>query len=384
MIPYGKQNISEEDIAAVVEVLRSDFITQGPKVPAFEQALANYCGAKHAIATNSATSALHIACLALKVGKGDSVWTSPISFVASANCALYCGAEIDFVDIDINSANISIETLSAKLASAKRTNTLPKVIIVVHLAGQSCLMAGIKVLADNYGVALIEDASHAVGAKYLGQPVGCGQYSDITIFSFHPVKIITTAEGGLALTNNEHLADKLKLLRSHGITSDPTIMTEESHGPWYYQQIALGFNYRMTELQAALGLSQLNRLDEFVMKRNAIAKTYDEAFANTQLTPLIPTSENLSAYHLYIVLLPTDSAQTHKAVISQLRENDICGHLHYIPIHLQPYYKALGFNAGDFPIAEHYYQRAVSLPLFPDLTKKEQQKVITTIKRLIE
>ena len=384
MIPYGKQKISEEDIAAVVEVLRSDFITQGSKVPAFEQAMAGYCGAEYSVATNSATSALHIACLALGVGKSDSVWTSPISFVASANCALYCGAEVDFVDIDINSANMSVEALSAKLANAKRENTLPKVIIVVHLAGQSCLMAEIKTLADNYGVAIIEDASHAVGAKYKDQPVGCGKYSDITIFSFHPVKIITTAEGGLALTNNNDLAEKMRRLRSHGITSDPAMMTEESHGPWYYQQISLGFNYRMTELQAALGLSQLKRLDGFVLKRNALAKIYNDAFASTQLTPLIPANKSLSSYHLYIVLLPTDNIKTHKKVICQLRENGICGHLHYIPIHLQPYYKTLGFNPGYLPIAEHYYQRAISLPLHPELTKQEQQKVINTLKRLIE
>ena len=383
MIPYGKQSISEDDINAVVEVLRSDFITQGPKVPAFENALANYCGAEHAVATNSATSALHIACLALDVGKGDIVWTSPVSFVASSNCALYCGAGVDFIDIDINSGNLSLTELKQKLIKAEQAQCLPKVVIAVHLAGQSCLMAEIKLLAEQYDFSIIEDASHAVGGQYQGKAIGCGQFSDISVFSFHPVKIITSAEGGMALTNNAELADKLRLLRSHGIVSEQKHMTEASHGPWYYQQIALGFNYRMTELQAALGLSQLNRLDEFVDKRNALAKKYDDAFADSSLSLLRPHGDNVSAYHLYIVLLAERDAKNHKSIIEQLRAKGICAHVHYIPIHLQPYYQELGFNPGDFPVAEQYYQRAISLPLFPDLSIDEQNTVIRALKEVL-
>jgi UDP-4-amino-4,6-dideoxy-N-acetyl-beta-L-altrosamine transaminase len=384
MIPYGKQDISEEDIAAVVEVLRSDFLTQGPKVPEFEQAVANYCGAKHAIATNSATSALHIACLALNVGKGDIVWTSPISFVASANCALYCNADIDFVDIDINSGNISLDSLKAKLIKAQLIHLLPKVLIVVHLAGQSALMSEIKQLAKQYNFALIEDASHATGGKYQGNTIGCGKFSDITIFSFHPVKIITSAEGGMALTNNTEIAHKIRLLRSHGIVSDQNLMNEESHGPWYYQQLELGFNYRMTDLQAALGLSQLKRLDEFIDKRNILAQVYNQAFSDTAITPLLPHNDTLSAYHLYVILLPEKNAIKHKNTVLALREAGICAHVHYIPIHLQPYYANLGFNKGDFPIAEQYYQRAITLPLFPLLTSSEQQYIIDTLIKLVE
>ena len=392
MIPYGKQNISEEDIAAVVEVLRSDFITQGPKVPEFEQAIARHCKNKNgqiplAVATNSATSALHIACLALEVGKDDLVWTSPVSFVASANCALYCGAAIDFVDIDITTGNISTQTLANKLALAKETNNLPKVVIVVHLAGQSCDMRVIKALSEQYQFAVIEDASHAVGANYQQHKVGSCQYSNITIFSFHPVKIITSAEGGMALTNDVGLANKMRSLRSHGITSDVELMTEESHGPWYYQQTVLGFNYRMTELQAALGVSQTKRLDEFVKRRNQLAKVYDQAFANTGLTSLTPDIDTYSAYHLYIVLLPKYEQgvqkAAHKAIITALRAKNICAHVHYIPIHLQPYYQqknnGLAFKEGDFPVAEEYYQRAISLPLFPKLSKGEQEYVIDTV-----
>jgi UDP-4-amino-4,6-dideoxy-N-acetyl-beta-L-altrosamine transaminase len=384
MIPYGKQDISEEDIAAVVEVLRSDFLTQGPKVPEFEQAIANYCGAEYAVATNSATSALHIACLALNLGKDDIVWTSPISFVASANCALYCQAIIDFVDIDINSGNISIDSLKAKLKQAKLTRSLPKILIIVHLAGQSCLMYEIQQLAIQYNVVLIEDASHAIGGKYQGDTIGCGRFSDITIFSFHPVKIITSAEGGMALTNNVEIAKKLRLLRSHGIVSDQNLMREESHGPWYYQQLELGFNYRMTDMQAALGLSQLKRLDEFIDKRNALAKVYNQEFRDSVITPLLPHNDTISAYHLYVILLPEKNAIKHKNTVVTLREAGICAHVHYIPIHLQPYYTNLGFNKGDFPIAEQYYQRAITLPLFPLLTSREQQYIIDTLIKLVE
>jgi len=397
MLPYGKQDINDDDIAAVVEVLKSDFITQGPKVPEFEQAIAHHCNNEKAlqtpfaVAVNSATSALHIACLALEVGKGDSVWTSPISFVASANCALYCGATIDFVDIDITTGNMSCQALREKLILAKETNRLPKVVIVVHLAGQSCDMQTIKALSDEYQFAIIEDASHAVGGSYHQHKIGSCQFSDITVFSFHPVKIITSAEGGMALTNNVGLANKMRSLRSHGITNAPEHMTEESHGPWYYQQITLGFNYRMTELQAALGINQIKRLDEFVARRNEIAENYHKAFDKTNLTSLTPNSDTYSAYHLYIILLPkyeqdkqkvSQKAQ-HKAMITALRKRNICAHVHYIPIHLQPYYQddkhGLAFKEGDFPVAEQYYNRAISLPLYPQLSKDEQAYIIDTV-----
>lgn len=384
MIPYGKQDISDDDIQSVVKVLKSDYITQGPVVAKFEEAIASQCNVKYAIACNSATSALHIACLALGVGKGDIVWTSTISFVASSNCALYCGASVDFVDIDINTGNISLEALAEKLAQAHKNNTLPKAIILVHLAGQSCQMNRIKQITQQYDIALIEDASHAIGARYQGYPVGSCQFSDITIFSFHPVKIITSAEGGMAVTNNQELARKMQRLRSHGITNSHEEMTEPSHGPWYYQQIELGFNYRMTELQAALGLSQSDKLAKFVEQRNNLAGYYDQAFKDTAITPLVPKSDAYSAYHLYIVLLPNLDKNKHKQVICALREHNIFAHVHYIPIHTQPYYQDLGFNLGDFPVAEEYYSRAISLPLFPQLTVKEQDYIIETLLNVIK
>lgn len=383
MIPYGKQHISQADIDAVIGVLKSDFITQGPKVPEFEKAVAKKCHAEFAVATNSATSALHIACLAFDLKKGDMLWTSPISFVASSNCALYCGAAVDFVDIDLKTGNISMPALKEKLVLAEQNNCLPKIIIAVHLAGQSCDMKTLRMLTEQYNIALIEDASHAIGGRYNDVAIGSCQYSDITIFSFHPVKIITSAEGGIALTNQAQLAEKLTLLRSHGIVSDERKMTEPSHGPWYYQQIALGFNYRMTDIQAALGISQLNQLDNFVTQRNKLAKVYDQAFAQTTLSPLTPNEQYYSAYHLYIVLLPEANAERHKRIIEQLRAADICAHVHYIPIHMQPYYQAQGFKQGDFPQAETYYQRAVTLPLYPNLSTKDQQYIIDTLKKLL-
>ena len=379
VIPYGKQSISQDDIEAVVDVLKSDWLTQGPKVPAFEQAIADYCGVEFACATNSATSALHIACLALGVGKSDIVWTSPISFVASANCALYCGAKVDFVDIDLDTGNMSPSALEQKLISAKKTDSLPKVVIPVHLAGQSCDMQAIYQLATKYDFKIIEDASHAIGAKYFDKPVGNCEFSDICVFSFHPVKIITSAEGGMAVTNNEELAKLLKRLRSHGITSDPDEMTELSHGPWYYQQIDLGFNYRMTELQAALGLSQLKELDQFVAERNKLANIYTNEFKNLPISHLHQSSQSYSNYHLYIIRLTGDAVKKHKELICSLREHDITSHLHYIPIHIQPYYQALGFKKSDFPNAIEYYHSALTIPLHPKLTNFEQDYIIKTI-----
>ncbi|NMP03406.1 UDP-4-amino-4,6-dideoxy-N-acetyl-beta-L-altrosamine transaminase [Pseudoalteromonas arctica] len=383
MIPYGKQSISQDDIDAVVDVLKSDWLTQGPKVPEFESAISNYCGAQHACATNSATSALHIACLALGVAKNDSVWTSPISFVASANCALYCGATIDFVDIDLETGNMSVNALENKLKAAKENNCLPKVVIPVHLAGQSCNMQAIHKLALKYDFKIIEDASHAIGAKYLGKQVGCCEFSDITVFSFHPVKIITSAEGGMAVTNVQKLAKRLKRLRSHGITSDPAEMTEPSHGPWYYQQIELGFNYRMTDLQAALGLSQLNEMNSFIIKRNELAGIYNDNLTHSNLIHLKQSVNHYSSYHLYIMRLVNSDSKHHKSVICHMRESGINAHVHYIPIHLQPYYKSLGFKLGDYPNAERFYNQAITLPLHPTLAPEQQDKVIQTLKNYL-
>ncbi|WP_016834345.1 UDP-4-amino-4,6-dideoxy-N-acetyl-beta-L-altrosamine transaminase [Herbaspirillum lusitanum] len=376
-IPYGRQDISEADIDAVVNVLRSDFLTQGPVVPAFESAVAAHCGAAYAIAVNSATSALHIACLALGVGAGDLVWTTPITFVASANCARYCGAEVDFVDIDAVTYNLSVDRLEEKLIRAEAAGRLPKVVIPVHLCGQPCDMQGIHALSKKYGFRIIEDASHAIGGRYKEEPIGNCRYSDITVFSFHPVKIITTGEGGMAVTNHRQLAIHMARLRSHGITRDPAEMTHAPDGPWYYQQIELGFNYRMTDIQAALGLSQMQRLNEFVAKRHELARTYDELLKDRPVTTPLQHEDGYSGLHLYVIRLKLDAIHaTHREVFERLRVSGIGVNLHYIPVYRQPYFEQQGFDPADFPEAEKYYAEAITLPMFPALTHAQQVEVV--------
>lgn len=377
MIPYGRQIISEADLKAVEGVLRSDYLTQGPAVPAFEQAVSARVGASHAIAVNSATSALHIACAALGLQPGDLLWTSPITFVASANCGRYCGADVDFVDIDPDTFNICPDALAEKLEHAARAGRLPKIIVAVHMCGQSPDMMRIAGLARTHDVKLIEDASHAIGADYLGQPVGNCAHSDITVFSFHPVKIITTAEGGMALTNNAELAAQMARLRSHGITRAPALMTHAPDGPWYYQQLDLGWNYRMTEMQAALGLSQMDQLDAFIARRRALADAYDDLLADLPLRCPGRTKEADSSWHLYVIRL--DNPTVHRATFEALRANGIGVNLHYIPVHLQPYYRGLGFAPGDFPTSEDYYARAISIPLHAGLTDDEQARVVAAL-----
>ena len=383
-IPYGKQNINQADVDAVVDVLKSDFLTQGPQVPAFEKSVAQLVGAQYALAVNSATSALHIACLALGLGKGDVLWTSPITFVASSNCALYCGADVDFVDVDSQTYNMSISALKLKLEQAKKDNKLPKIVVPVHLCGQPCDMAEIYALSQEYGFKIIEDASHAIGGKYQGTYVGAGQYSDITIFSFHPVKIVTTAEGGMALTNDAKLAQKMDLLRSHGVTRNQDLMSKEPEGPWYYQQVDLGFNYRMTELQAALGISQMHRLEQFVAKRHDIAKVYNQILQNLPVVLPYQLSETYSGLHLYVIRLKLDEiSKTRKEVFELLREKGIGVNVHYIPVHTQPYYENLGFKQGDFPEAESYYASAISLPMYPDLTQPQIDYIYQSLKEIL-
>jgi UDP-4-amino-4,6-dideoxy-N-acetyl-beta-L-altrosamine transaminase len=382
-IPYGRQDISAEDIQAVVEVLKSDWLTQGPTIDEFERAVADYCGAKYAVAVNSATSALHIAALAAELKSGDILWTTPNTFVASANCGRYCGATVDFVDIDNRSYNICADKLEHKLAAAKAKRALPKVVVPVHFAGQSCEMDKIWSLAKQYGFNVIEDASHAIGGKYKGSKIGSCQFSDMTVFSFHPVKIVTTAEGGMVLTNREDLYEKLVLSRSHGITRRPELMNEASHGPWYYQMLELGFNYRMTDLQAALGISQMKRLDEFVDKRRVIAKRYDQELAGLPLVLPWQHPNTFSAYHLYVICLNQADEDQHKRIFEELRAAGIGVNLHYIPVHTQPYYRNLGFKVGDFPAAEAYYKSAISIPMYAALKREDQQYVIDKIKEVL-
>lgn len=381
MIRYGQQDITQEDIDAVVAVLRSVNLTQGPSISQFEQAVIEQTGAKHAVAVNSATSALHIACLALDLGPGDYLWTTPNTFVASANCALYCGALVDFVDIDSQTYNLCPLKLEAKLVEAERLGKLPKIVVPVHFSGQPCDMVAIHTLGQKYGFKIIEDASHAIGGQYKGEPIGNGSYSDITVFSFHPVKIITTAEGGMALTNSDELATRLGLLRSHGITRDPALMTQAIDGPWYYQQVALGYNYRMTDMQAALGVSQMTRLTQYVARRHEIADRYTQLLADLPLSLPWQHPDSYSAYHLYVIRLQLDKiSTTHLQVFEALRAKDIMVNLHYIPVHTQPYYLSMGFKAGDYPEAERYYREAISIPMHPTLTEDEQDYVVSSLR----
>jgi len=386
MIPYSRQDINQDDINSVIEVLKSDFLTQGPQVPLFEKEMASYCGANFAVAVNSATSALHIACLALGVRKGDLVWTTPITFVATANCALYCGADVDFVDIDPLTYNLSVDRLEEKLVQAKKQGQLPKVMIPVHFTGQSCDMVKIHELSIQYGFKIIEDASHAVGGKYCGEPIGNCRYSDITVFSFHPVKIITAGEGGMALTNDPSLANKMKLLRSHHITSNVTEMHDRpSEEIWNYQQIGLGFNYRMSDIHAALGLSQIERVDEFVGKRHAIAQRYNELLTELPITKPKQIEESFSSFHLYVIRLKLNEINnSQRQVFAAFHEQGVRVNLHYIPIYLQPYYQSRGFKRGYCPEAEAYYSEAISIPIYPTLFNVQQDQVISGLRKIID
>ena len=380
IIPYGKQSISKRDIKSVIDVLNSDFITQGPVTPKFEKIISEYCGSKYTVAVNSATSALHVACLALGLGKGDRLWTSPNSFVASANCGLYCNAKIDFVDIDLQTYNMCVQKLEKKLVEAKKNGKLPKVIVVVHFSGQCTSMKKIKHLSKEYGFKIIEDASHAIGGKYLKTKIGSSKYSDITVFSFHPVKIITTAEGGAAVTNNYKLAKMMYQFRTHGITKDKIDFTEKNDSPWYYEQNLVGYNYRLTDIHAALGISQIKRIDDFVKKRHLLAERYNKKLNKKFIITPYQSSRCYSAYHLYVIRVKVSkNINPRNGLFNLLKSNNIGVNVHYIPIHLQPIYRKMGFSKGDFPCAEQYYEEAISIPLYPDLRVSEQNKVIDLI-----
>lgn len=384
MIPYGRQDVTQADIDAVVAVLQSVQLTQGPAIEKFEQSVLRHTGAVHAFAVSNATAALHIACLALELGPGDWLWTSPNTFVASANCALYCGAQVDFVDIDPRTCNLCPEKLEAKLIQAQKTNRLPKIVVPVHLTGQPCDMVAIHALGQKYGFKIIEDASHAIGAQYKGEAIGNGRYSDITVFSFHPVKIITTGEGGMALTNDAKLATRLGLLRSHGITRDPALMTRPMDGPWYYEQVALGYNYRMTDIQAALGTSQMTRLTAYIQRRHEIARRYNDLLADLPLTLPVQNPDSNSAFHLYVIRLQLQRiTRSHREVFEALRAKNILVNLHYIPVHTQPHYQKMGFKSGDFPEAEQYYREAISIPMHVNLISAEQTFVVDTLREAV-
>ena len=377
-IPYARQSLNERDVQRVVEVLESDWLTQGPRIAEFEAALARYCGAAHAVAVANGTAALHLSCRALGLGPGDTLWTSPNTFVASANCALYCGAAVDFVDIDPRTYNLSVDALRAKLARADQP---PSVVVPVHFSGQSCDMEAIGALAEEYSFRVIEDASHAIGGSYRGQKIGCCEHSDMTVFSFHPAKNLTTGEGGAVVTNDPVLHDAVALLRTHGITRDPSRMKRESHGGWYYEQVDLGLNYRITDVQAVLGLSQLERLDQFIELRHAAAARYDRALADMPVVTPWRDPSGHSGLHLYVIRLRLNQiGRTKREVFDALRQAGILVNLHYIPVHLQPYYADLGFRAGDFPEAERYYEEAITLPMYADLSVEDQQRVVDALR----
>jgi UDP-4-amino-4,6-dideoxy-N-acetyl-beta-L-altrosamine transaminase len=383
-LPYGRQWISEADIQAVTDVLRSDWLTQGPAIERFERKVAEYCGAKHALGVSSATAALHIGALSLGLGPGDRLWTSPNTFVASANCARYCGAEVDFVDIDPRTYNLSVEKLTTKLELAAKEGKLPKVVVPVDFAGQSCELDKIQALSKKYGFAIMQDASHAIGAKYQGKPTGDGRFSDLTVFSFHPVKIITTGEGGMIVTNRTDLYETLLRLRTHGITREAKLLTQPAHGPWYYEQLELGYNYRITDIQAALGASQMERLEEFVTRRRALAARYNELLKALPLTLPYQQPDTNSSWHLYVIRLQLERiSKTHRQVFEELRANGIGVQLHYIPVHTQPYYQELGFKAGYCPEAEKYYGEVISLPMFAAMTDEDQDRVVATLRKIL-
>lgn len=385
LIPYGRQEVDEQDVASVVNILKSDWLTQGPKVQEFEDKLVNYLNVHYAVAVNSATSALHIACKALGLSTGDWLWTSPISFVASANCGLYCDAKVDFIDIDPQTWNIDIVELERKLALSQARKTLPKILVVVHFAGVLCDMREISKLSKKYKFRIIEDASHALGGRYMDRPVGCCEYSDITVFSFHPVKIITTGEGGVATTNDQELARHMSLIRSHGVTRQEKEFVGESDGSWYYEQVELGYNYRMNDIEAALGIGQLDRLDRYVERRNEIATIYDESFSGLPIQKQAYAESTLLGRHLYVVRLKKDRLINSKGeIIKTLSQRGITATVHYRPIHLQPLYQRLGFARGDFPEAEQYYKEAITLPLFPQLTAEEIKTITTTFSNILQ